>query len=646
LVIPFICVLWSGTVSAQQTEPEEEGRQDQVWKLVFTGNDNFSSIVLAEQIATEAPTFWEKMSFWKDGGHPVDEIMIQKDAIRIRNFYQRRGFYDVRVTYRLEEMGKSWKQKLTFEVDERSAIRIANLEHAFQTRNGNVQSIRESIEYRRFKEQQPMRQGSRYEQIRIPEVVGQLRDVLRNLGYPYAEVDIDAEIDTASLAADVAVVANTGPQAAISEISVEGARSVSDRYVIRESGLKQGDRYSYEEVQKAQRELFNHHMFQFVTISIPEQEQDSTLNLLMRVREAQLRTVEASVGFGTEELARGQLRWIHRNAFQKGHQFTATGRASFIQQLVSMDYLFPYVYNNKSSFVISPFGEHQLEKSFELYTAGLTNSFIYQYQRNLTGTVSYQITKNRELSKQTDVTLPDSTIRYDLSSLQLSGYYSQGYGREQLGWVVQPYAEISGFFGFATFAFQKASIDVRRFTKLGESTTLATRVQAGGIVNASVDSLPRNIRFFLGGTNSVRGWLRQELGPKEAAFKTEIVEDPDAGQVDTVSTFDRYVPVGGRAMFAFNIELRQEFNKFIKGFGVAAFLDGGQIWRSVSTIGRRGIQFGTGAGLRYRSPIGPLRIDVGYKLNPTDQDLGLFDDQDRAGFWDKVGIHFSIGQAF
>lgn len=646
MFISFACLLWSGSIYAQQPEPEEEGKPDQVWKLVFTGNESFSSIVLADQIATEAPTFWEKLRFWKDRGHPADYIMFQKDAIRLGNFYRRRGFHDVRITYQLEEMGKPWKKKLTFEIDEGAAIRITNMDYEFTTRNGNVSSIEESISFQRFKERHPLQQGSRYEQIRIPEVMGQLRDVLRNLGFPYAEVNIEADIDTTRLAAAVSVISDTGPRANISEISVEGVNSVSEDYVVRESGLKPGDQYSYQELQDAQRELFNHHLFQFVTISVPDQEQDSTLSLLMRVREAPLRTVETSIGFGTEELARGQLRWIHRNAFAKGHRFTATGRASFIQQLASLDYLFPYVYNNKSSFVISPFGEHQLEKSFELYTAGLTNSFIYQYRKNLTGTVSYEITKNRELSKQTDVTLPDTTVRYDLSSLQLNGYYSEGFGREQLGWVIQPYVEVSGFFGFATFAFQKASIDVRRFTELGESTILATRVQAGGIVNASVDSLPRNIRFFLGGTNSVRGWLRQELGPKEATFKSEVVEDPGAGQADTLTTFDRYVPVGGRAMFGFNIELRQEFNKFVKGFGIAAFLDGGQIWRSVSTVGDRGLQFGAGAGLRYRSPIGPLRVDIGYKLNPTDQDLGIFEDQHQPGFWDKVGIHFSIGQAF
>jgi outer membrane protein insertion porin family len=454
------------------------------------------------------------------------------------------------------------------------------------------------------------------------------------------EVSVESDIDTSGLSAEVTIISDTGPRAKVSEITVEGIKSIPDTYVIRESGITIGQTYSHEKIQEAQRELFNHHLFQFVTIGIPEQEQDSTLNLRMRVREAPLRTVEASLGFGTSDLVRGQLSWIHRNAFGKGHRFTATGRASFIQQLVSLDYLFPYFYNNKSSIVISPFGEHQLEESFELFTLGLTNSYIYRYNQNLTGSISYEATKNIERSEKRNVSLPDSTNRYDLSSLQFNGYYSQGYGREQLGWVIQPYLELSGFFNIATFQFQKASIDIRRFTRLSESTILAARVQGGGIINASADSLPRNIRFFLGGTNSVRGWFRQELGPKQANFRTETVEG------DTVTTFDRYVPIGGRAKFAFNIELRQDMDKLLDGFGVAAFLDGGQVWGSVNTLSERPIQFGAGGGFRYQSPIGPVRIDLGYKLNPSDEDLGIYRDNHSAGFWDRAAIHFSIGQAF
>ena len=62
----------------------------------------------------------------------------------------------------------------------------------------------------------------------------------------------------------------------------------------------------------------------------------------------------------------------------------------------------------------------------------------------------------------------------------------------------------------------------------------------------------------------------------------------------------------------------------LKGFGIAAFLDGGQVWKSIRTIDDRELQYSTGVGIRYETPIGPVRIDFGYKLNPTDYDLELF----------------------
>jgi len=642
-IFAFTICIWClvfGTGMALQSDSETVAKEEQIWELEIKGNETFTSVVLKDQIASEAHSFWSKLRFWKHAGHELNETTIQKDVIRLRNFYQRRGFYNVKVDYRVEDKGKAWKKKLVFIIRENAAIRISRVNFVFKTDSANAELIREARAFERMKRRLPLQAGERFQRIMIPDAVGQVKDVVRNRGFPFVQVSVESEVDTAGLSAEVTIISDTGSRAKVSEISVEGTRSIPEKYVIRESGIKIGQTYSHDKIQEAQRELFNHHLFQFVTIGIPEQEQDSTLNLRMRVREAPLRTVEASLGFGTADLVRGQLSWIHRNAFGQGHRFTATGRASFIQQLVSLDYLFPYFYNNKSSIVISPFGEHQLEESFELFTLGLTNSYIYRYSQNLTGSISYEATKNIERSEKRNINLPDSTNRYDLSSLQFNGYYSQGYGREQLDWVVQPYLELSGFFDIATFQFQKASLDIRRFTRLSQSTILATRVQGGGIINASADSLPRNIRFFLGGTNTVRGWYRQELGPKQANFRTEVVNG------DTVSTFDRYVPIGGRAKFAFNIELRQDLDKLLDGFGVAAFLDGGQVWGSVNTLSERPVQFGAGGGFRYQSPIGPVRIDLGYKLNPTDEDLGIYRDNHSAGFWDRATIHFSIGQAF
>lgn len=618
---------------------------DQVWKVDFEGNETFADVILEEQIATTSPTFLEKLRFWKRTGHKFNEMEVRKDVIRIRNYYLRRGFINVSVSYRVEEGNKSWKKEVVFVIDENAPVRIRNLEFDITTSPQNLDYIRTSPEFSRARRRQPFREGRRYEQIREPEVIGQLEDALKNLGFAYAEVSIDVEIDTARLAADLVIRCDTGPMTYIDKIEVEGLESISERYVLRETGLKQGERYSLDGLQNAQKEVFNHHLFRFAIISIPEQERDTTLNLQLRVRENSLRSVQAAIGFGTEDYLRGQLSWTHRNAFDRGHKFTATARASFIEQTLGVDYLLPYIYNTKSSLVISPFAQHLLERNFELLSGGITNSFIYRYSERVTGSASYRFTKNKELSKQLDASLPDTAFQYDLSSLQFTGYYNQGFGLQQRGWVIQPYLEFSGFFGFATFQFQKASIDIRKYTQLTQSTTLATRVQAGGLFNVASDSLPGEIRFYLGGTSSVRGWYRHNLGPKQARTKQDSVRQIGGTYTDTTRFVD-YIPEGGQAMLGFSLEIRQSLNQLINGFGIALFLDGGQVWHNFDTLGNRPIQFGVGGGFRYQSPIGPLRIDIAYKLNPTDEDLNIYQGVRYGSAWDRIGIHFSIGQAF
>ncbi len=619
------------SASAQDMSKDSK-RLAQVWNISFEGNITYTSVVLKNQIATESPGFGEKLKFWDKTGFELNEKEIKRDVIRLCNYYQRRGFINVEVEYRVKTTNKEWKKEVVFTIKENNPIKIQDVEYEIKGEDKNVRQIWESRAFNRAQSRHIYQQGNRYEMIKKPEVVGQFSDVMKNLGYAYVDVNVDAAIDSSALSADVVIKADLGPRTYIDSIKVEGNETVDKDYVLREASLERGEQYSLKDLQTAQKELFNHHLFRFATISIPEQPQDSTLDLLMRIRENEQRSVELLAGFGTEDKLRGQASWTHRNIAHRGHRFSVTARGSFIEQYVNMSYQFPYVYNTKSSFIISPFGQHLLESNYELLRAGITNSFIYQYSQNLTASASYEFTKNQELSRQSDISLPDTTLQYDLSSLQLTGYYSQGYGRQQEGWVIQPYLESSGFFGFASFRFQKWSADIRRFTRLSSSTMLATRVQGGGLFQTSSDSLPSNIRFYLGGTNSVRGWYRHELGPKRA-------------QVDSTG-FDEYVPLGGRAMFGFNVEIRQELEFLIDGLGMAAFLDGGQVWETFARVPRRPLQFGVGGGLRYQSPLGPVRVDIEYKLNPTNRDLDIYQGTSHGSGWNRIGIHFSIGQAF
>ncbi|WP_440999720.1 BamA/OMP85 family outer membrane protein [Fodinibius sp. SL11] len=620
------------TSTVAQNRSDASERIPQVWSVSFEGNTSFTGVVLKSQISTEAPGFGEKLKFWDKTGFEFNEKEVKRDVIRIRNYYQRRGFINVEVGYEVNTKNKPWKRAVIFRVEENNPVRIQNVEYEIKGDDKDVRRVWESRTFGRAQSQHSYQQGNRYAIIKEPEVVGRFSDVIKNLGYAYVDVKVNAAVDSAALSANLSIQADLGPQTYIDSIQVEGIETVDKNYVLRESSLHRGEVFSLNKLQEAQQELFNHHLFRFATISIPAQPQDSTLNLLMRIRENEQRSVELLAGFGTEDKFRGQASWTHRNVAHRGHKFNVLARASFIEQYVNMGYQFPYIFNTKSSVIISPFGQHLLESNYELLRAGITNSFIYQYSQNLTGSASYEFTKNKELSRQRDISLPDTTLEYDLSSLQLSGYYRQGYGREQEGWVIQPYLEYSGFFGFASFSFQKVSADIRRFTRLSSSTMLATRLQGGGLFHASSDSLPSNIRFYLGGTNSVRGWYRNELGPKR-------VRGDSTG-------FNTYVPLGGKAMLGFNVEVRQKLNFLIDGFGMAAFLDGGQIWETFARIRQRPIQFGIGGGLRYQSPLGPVRVDIGYKLNPTNQDLDIYQGTNYGNAWNRIGIHFSIGQAF
>ena len=609
----------------------QESKDPVVWNISFEGNDNYLGIVLREVIANDEPNLLRKI-FRRLDDYALNETELRRDRIRIVRYYERRGYDKVQVTVDHTAANKSWKRNVVFTITEGSPIEISSSRVNIDADSSIVNNLRNERAFQQAVSNHDFREGNRFQTIRRPDVVGSFTQVMENHGFPWASVDIEADIDSVAKKADVNIVLKPGARSYFSEFTFEGVETVPDRIVAREMVVDVGDLYDSRKIQESQRQIFGHHLFRFATVTIIEQEQDSTLEMRVRVRENPPRTIQATVGFGSEEYLRGQVNWQSRNISGTGHRLGFNARASFIEQRLGADYLIPYVFNTRSSFVSSPYGQRRLEPAYELMRLGVSNSLIYQLKRAQTATVSYEFSINEEVSRRQEVSLPDSILGYNASSLLFSGYYSQRVTRDPEGWVIQPSAEFSGTFGESTFTFQKFSLDVRHYQPLTRSTKLATRINAGTIFYTQPDSLPSNIRYFTGGTNSVRGWSRQQLGPKRPSFK-----DGD---------FNGYVPTGGRALFTFNIELRQELNFIFDGFGLGLFLDGGQVWREINRIDERPLQFGTGGGFRYRSPIGPIRIDVGYKVNPTEDDLGIFGDTGSSSTWDRIGIHFSIGQAF
>jgi outer membrane protein insertion porin family len=645
--------MWLSSISLKAQNNELVER---IWNVEIEGNERYEDLIIKRYIANQRPSFWQRIAGSESAGMVIDEFEIRKDAIRIERFYQRRGYPNVEVTYELRDGSSVERKVLAFLVTENEPYIINHVEIGLNTDQANQEYISSSREYSRIIQRLPFRTGRRFQAIEEAEVVGLLDRALNNIGYIYATVSVEVSIDSVLNTVDVFIESTPGPRTRISAFNIEGAETLDDRFIFRETGLEIGELYSEEKLREAQREVFKHHLFRLALISIPDQPQDSTLELDLSVKELPLRSFRIRGGAGDFDrlegplaidnfwkLFRAQSTWIYRNLGGKGTQFSTTLKLSFFETFLSTEFLFPYVFNTKSSFTVNPFIENRIEPAYSITTGGVINSLGYEYNRNLTGTFSYEFALNNEYDianeRNQDITqiLPDSVLNYNISSFSFNLYYANGLSRGRRGWIVQPYIEFSGIFGESDFTFQKFAFDVRKFTELSPKLVLATRVQAGSIYFAKQDSLPADIEFYAGGTSSVRAFRRNDLGPKRAF----IIESDQPGVPDQVN----FVPVGGKALLTFNVELRQRLDQVLKGFGVAAFLDGGQVWSSIRRLDERELQYSTGAGLRYQTPIGPIRVDFGYKLNPTDFDLELL-----PGINDKAArrwrLHFSIGQAF
>ena len=148
--------------------------------------------------------------------------------------------------------------------------------------------------------------------------------------------------------------------------------------------------------------------------------------------------------------------------------------------------------------------------------------------------------------------------------------------------------------------------------RVGMAKALVTEVEGESV---EVD-LPASERFFAGGSTTVRGFALDRLGTAETISSTGF-------------------PLGGNGVLILNAELRVPLWRDV---GVVGFMDGGNVFARVSDFDLTELRFTPGVGLRYRSPIGPIRFDVGFKLNPRELSPGRFESQ--------AVYHVSVGHAF
>jgi outer membrane protein insertion porin family len=330
------------------------------------------------------------------------------------------------------------------------------------------------------------------------------------------------------------------------------------------------------------------------------------------VKEAPRWSTRFGVGYGKED----QFR-----VFNQSRKLGFLGGARRLELLLKHSHLEPYnidvkliepiLFSYKTALEINPFIRKENEPGYIASRKGIRLSILHQITQNLKGTLSY-IYENVSQDTLED-TQPQNVSNTEESFYNKSGP-SLGFtwdNSEPLfspdkGYFFLVFAKVNGITPDAGFPFVKILADARRYSRdLGVIT--AYRLKIGNI--NSYDDLgfvPPEERFFSGGVSSVRGWARQQLGPKD-----------EIG-----------IPTGGNSLLEGSIEIR--FPLFYK-FTSVTFLDFGNVWKNSGTYRLNELRYAVGVGLGVDTPIGPVRLDVGRPI---------FDVKEQFEF------HLNIGQAF
>jgi outer membrane translocation and assembly module TamA len=201
-----------------------------------------------------------------------------------------------------------------------------------------------------------------------------------------------------------------------------------------------------------------------------------------------------------------------------------------------------------------------------------------------------------------------------------SAYFANSISEPTDGLILDAVYDLAGGFLAGDFDFHKFTASARAYWKPASRLQLAARVQTGMIIPYGTNpGAPINMKFYLGGACTVRGFGSRRLSPR-------LVECDADGKCTSI-------PIGGYTMIEANLELRLRLfgNLYLVGFS-----DGGDVQAAEKTYVMDQWNYTAGPGLRYQSPLGLIRLDVAFRLN----DPGVFP---KEPMW---GIYFRLGEAF
>jgi len=591
------------SVAAVPIADIDPSRQWKVDRIEITGNLIFSSDELkAAMVTKELP--WYR--FWQE--RPAfDSVTFESDLERLRRYYESRGYYGTAITYDLKVDAERESVSTHLDIREGKAVLISEIdvEVAGDSQAQSPPPLPESL---------PVKRGDIFNEAEYQKAEQVLRTALLDKGYAHVETKRDAEVDLDEQRAKIRYSIQPGPVAQFGKTEIKGLETVAPEVVSRELTYHAGEVYSLEKVVESREKLLALDLFSTVKVGPAEtSETPAVVPMAVEVGEKSHREIRIGVGYGTEDEFRAQFEWRHLNWLGGGRRLSLLAKYSSIAVSGAINFVQPHFLTSRTRALMSLSHDQEDEETYLRNVSRLAPRLDHRFSPTLTGFVGYRA----EYNKLNDVA--SATVQ-SLGSVRREGFLSgptvglvwntsDDPFNPKKGEVISLVLDQAGAIWGGVYSFYKISAEAKKYIEIGWQTVFASRLKLG-LADAigSDEKFPLFERFYSGGEKSVRGYGRRRLGPLTAS------DDP----------------LGGLSLVEGSLELRRPIWKELNG---ALFIDFGQVSTRRFDLPVSNLQFSGGFGLSYATPVGPLRLDVGFPFKPPRGDKP----------WQ---LHFSIGAYF
>jgi outer membrane protein insertion porin family len=588
-----------------------EGPHVTIGKIDLRGNEAFTAKEIKKQMALREPGWswsWSPLFFWYRS-FPYREDLLDKDVDNLRDRYLEAGYLAATV-----------KSSVTRRADGRTADVVIEVTEGSRTMTGSMTFEGNTVFSRaELLKKVSLKSGAPFNDRLLDDDKYHILSAYTDKGYLYARVEVEKIPTDSTINIRYRIIEDR--PVIIGRIILRGNVRTRTSVIMRELLVKPGDVYDYSAILASQQRIYHLGYFSLAKFEpVHPGEKEYVKDMLLTVDERPAGAVEVGVGYGDLDRLRGYVELSHRNLWGTARYTSLRFEESSILKRAIFNFKEPWLFNRdmdgKLSLVWSD-AEKLNSDTRELYyktrktsaSVGIEKSYgrlkpslTYQFENVVNYDVLAAAQVTPEDSGRVLVSSLTPALLLDLRDDVFNPHRGALYGIALKEALRELWSQAD---------FSKLTVQGSWFQPV-DTSVLAFSARAGmAWPFRGTSEVPLHERFYAGGSTTVRGFTQDSIGPSSVDANGDVI------------------PQGGQSMAIFNIELRLHPGE---GLGFVLFTDAGNVWPK-QEINLDDFRASYGVGIRYGTPVGPLRIDYGQKF------------QRRPG--ESPGeLHFNIGNTF